>query len=475
MIKKGMRRQIVLHYIFVVFVALLLVEVIFLLAIRTYYYDSVYSKITTHIGTAEDFLKYEISGERSPNQLQKLLDFFEMEYTELQVLTPDGNMLISSTGFQPDRTITTSDVPEAVGGSVGRWVGRQAGTNESVMAVSKLMHINGRETYVIRYVTSMERIDSDLLNLTLVSIGIGTAVMAIVALFSFGLANSIVKPLNNITAVSAQMAKGRFNTRIKGDYKYEIGDLASTLNYMADEIIRSNQIKDDFISSISHELRTPLTSIKGWSETLISGGYDPEETKLGMGIISKESDRLIGLVEEILDFSKLQQNEMKLSMGRVDIKVLLQETILNIWAKAEKKRIHLLLECEETIFITADANRLKQVFLNLVDNAVKFSPEDSSIVLSAHRLPGSEMAVAVRDSGIGISEAHLARVRDRFFQVDALNGGTGLGLAISQQIVELHGGKLEMDSELGKGTQVTVILPMTEDPSPAVPQVESQI
>lgn len=167
-------------------------------------------------------------------------------------------------------------------------------------------------------------------------------------------------------------------------------------------------------------------------------------------------------MEEILDFSKLQQNEMKLSMGQVDIKVLLQETLLNIWAKAEKKRIHLLLECEETIFIKADANRLKQVFLNLVDNAVKFSPEDSSIVLSAERLSGTEMAVTVRDSGIGISEAHLARVRDRFFQVDALNGGTGLGLAISQQIVELHNGKLEMDSELGKGTQVTVILPLDD-------------
>lgn len=467
MIKKGMRRQIVLHYILVVFVALLLVEVIFLLAIRTYYYDSVYTKITTHITTAEEFLKYEITGERSPNQLQELLDFFEMDNTELELLSLNGNVIISSTDFQPDRTITTSDVPEAVGGGVGRWVGRQAGTNESVMAVSKMLHINGRDNYVLRYLTSMERIDKDLFNLTMASIGIGVAVMAIVVLFSFGLANSIVKPLNNITAVSAQMAKGRFTTRIKGDYKYEIGDLASTLNYMADEIIRSNQIKDDFISSISHELRTPLTSIKGWSETLISGGYDPEETKLGMGIISKESDRLIGLVEEILDFSKLQQNEMKLSIGLVDIKVVLQETILNIWAKAEKKRIHLLLECEETIFIKGDANRLKQVFLNLVDNAVKFSHEDSSIVLSAQRLSSAEMAVIVRDSGIGISEAHLSRVRDRFFQVDALNGGTGLGLAITQQIVELHHGKLEMDSELGKGTQVTVILPLSDELPPA--------
>ncbi|MDQ0194769.1 sensor histidine kinase [Paenibacillus wynnii] len=470
MIKKGMRRQIVLHYILVVFLALLLVEVIFLLAIRTYYYESIYSTITTHISTAEGyFQKYQLSGENVP--LQEVLDSFTLYNTELQVLTLDGDMITSSTGFQPDRIITTSDVPEAAGGGIGRWVGRQPGTNESVMAVSKVLQIHGKDTFVLRYLTSVAGINADLLNLSLLSVGIGAAVLAIVVIFSFGLANSIVKPLNNITAVSAQMAKGRFNTRIKGNYKYEIGDLASTLNYMAQEIVRSNQIKDDFISSISHELRTPLTSIKGWSETLISGGYDPEETKLGMGIISKESDRLIGLVEEILDFAKLQQNEMKLSMGTVNVKELLQETILNVWAKAEKKRIQLRLESEESIMVKGDANRLKQVFLNLVDNAVKFSHEDSIIGLSAKRLSETEAIMKVRDAGIGISEEHLLRVRDRFFQVDALNGGTGLGLAISQQLVELHNGRLELNSELGKGTEVTVILPLM-DVLPVLTQTE---
>lgn len=467
MIKKGMRRQIVLHYILVVFLALLLVEVIFLLAIRTYYYDSVYSKIKNHISVSESFFqKNMIPSDNSIYLLQEVLERFSLSKTELEILSLNGDIITSSTGFQPDRTITTSDVPEAVGG-VGRWVGRQAGTNESVMAVSKMLQIHGQDKYVLRYITSLEEINNDLLNLTLLSTAIAAAVMAVVVGFSFGLANSIVKPLNNITAVSAQMAKGRFNVRIKGDYKFEIGDLASTLNYMAQEIVRSNQIKDDFISSISHELRTPLTSIKGWSETLVSGGYDPEETKLGVSIISKESERLIGLVEEILDFSKLQQNQMKLSIGVVDVKVLLQETILNVWAKAEKKRIHLLLECEDAIFVKGDANRLKQVFLNLVDNAVKFSHEDSSIELSAKRLSATETAIMVRDSGIGISEAHISRVKDRFFQVDALNGGTGLGLAISQQIVELHNGTLDMASELGKGTEVTVILPLTE-PQPEV-------
>ncbi|OBZ18116.1 two-component sensor histidine kinase [Bacillus sp. FJAT-27264] len=464
MIKKGMRRQIVLHYILVVFLALLLVEVIFLLAIRTYYYDSIYSKITNQLSTAETYFnKYQVTGMDSTVRLQDLLDTFSFNNTELEVLTRNGDIITSSTGFQPDRTITTSDVPEAAGGSIGRWVGRQPGTNESVMAVSKMLQIHGRDVYILRYLTSVEFINSGLLNLTLLSVGIGAAVLAIVALFSFGLANSIVKPLNNITAVSAQMAKGKFNTRIKGNYRYEIAELATTINYMAQEIVRSNQIKDDFISSISHELRTPLTSIKGWSETLVSGGYDPEETKLGMGIISKESDRLIGLVEEILDFSKLQQNEMKLSIGIVDMKVLLQETILNVWAKAEKKRIHLVLECDDAVFVKGDANRLKQVFLNLVDNAVKFSHEDSSIVLTVQSLSNQEVAIIVRDSGIGISEPHLAKVKDRFFQVDALNGGTGLGLAITQQIVELHNGRIEMHSELGKGTQVTVILPLATE------------
>ncbi|AHV97685.1 HAMP domain-containing sensor histidine kinase [Paenibacillus sabinae] len=465
MIKKGMRRQIVLHYILVVFLALLLVEVIFLIVIRTYYYDSIYTRISTHISQAEYF--YHLTSEDSSFSLQELLRSFALDYTELQVLTLDGDMITSSTGFQPDRTITTSDVPEAVGGGIGRWVGRQPGTNESVMAVSKVLQIHGHDSYVLRYVTSVERVNSDLFNVTLLSAGIVVAVLAVVTAFSFGLANSIIKPLNNITAVSAQLAKGKFNIRIKGDYRYEIGELASTLNYMSQEIVRSNQIKDDFISSISHELRTPLTSIKGWSETLISGGYDPEETKLGMSIISKESDRLIGLVEEILDFSKLHQNEMKLSIGTVDVKELLKEIVLNLWAKAEKRSIRLELEAEDGIYVRGDANRLKQVFLNLTDNAVKFSHEGSSVLLSARRADEKEAEIVVQDSGIGISQEHLNRVKDRFFQVDSLNGGTGLGLAISQQLVELHGGTMEMDSELGKGTRVTVYLQLAE-PLPVV-------
>ncbi|MNP05824.1 Alkaline phosphatase synthesis sensor protein PhoR [compost metagenome] len=299
----------------------------------------------------------------------------------------------------------------------------------------------------------------------MLSVGIGMSVLGVVLAFSLGLANSIVKPLNNITAVSAQMAKGKYKVRVKGDYKYELGELASTLNHMAEEIIRSNQVKDDFISSISHELRTPLTSIKGWGETLSSGGFDPEETKIGMQIISKETERLIGLVEEILDFSKLQQNEMRIVVGEVILKELLQEIMLNMWTKAEKKNIKLVLESDENPIVIGDGNRLKQVFLNLVDNAIKFSEEHSEIHIVLNCYPG-QVEIDVQDNGLGISEEHLNRVRDRFFQVNPLNGGTGLGLAITQQLVEQHQGTMEIFSELGKGTTVRVMLPLVQDSTP---------
>jgi len=473
MIKKGIRRQIVLHYFLVVFIALLLVEVIFLIAIRTYYYDTVYNHVSNHIRLSNEFYQpFRVTSSDNVNQLSEMVRHFYLYNTELQILNTSGQVLTTSAGFDLEQTIKTSDVTQALAGDTSRWVGKQPGTGQIVMAVSQSIQSGFDQTYILRYVTSLDLINDRLLKLTLFAVSIGAAVLAIVLAFSIGLANSIVKPINNITTVSTQMAKGKFNVRIKGDYKYELGELSSTLNYMAQEIVRSNQVKDDFISSISHELRTPLTSIKGWSETLDSGGYDPEETKIGMQIIAKETDRLIGLVEELLDFSKLQQNEMKLVKGIVNLRELLQEIILNLWAKAEKKGVTIKLESEEKPIIYGDVNRLKQVFLNIVDNAVKFSHENGVINLY-FTMEEKFVTVTVRDYGIGISEEHLRRVKDRFFQVNPLNGGTGLGLAITQQLVELHGGTMEMESELGHGTSVIVKLPLPEGKIPVAGGLEN--
>ncbi|TYA13625.1 HAMP domain-containing histidine kinase [Paenibacillus faecis] len=467
MIKKGIGRQIVMQYFIVVFVTLFMVEVIFSLAIRVYYYDTIYNHMSTHSTWASDFFQkfVRLSSERDPAYFTEMLRTFELDNTELMILNRKGEVKASSNMFQADKAIQTSDVMQAAAGNMGKWVGRQTSTGEMVMAVSTPLQVRGENRYIVRFVTSLEAVNANLMKLTLFSAAVCLAVLALVTLFSIGLANSIVKPINNIRAVSAQMAKGKFDVRIKGDYRYELGELAATLNYMAQEIVRSNELKDDFISSISHELRTPLTGIKGWSETLTLGGFDPEETKIGMGIIAKETDRLIGLVEEMLDFSKLQRNEMKLVIGQVNLKELLQETMLNVWAKAEQKGIQIKLEDRTTqpVTVTGDGNRLKQVFLNLVDNAIKFSDENSWIHLVISRTEPGYVLVEVVDTGIGISEEHLNKVKDRFFQVNHQGGGTGLGLAITQQLVDLHHGTMDLHSELGVGTTVSVKLPLSEE------------
>ncbi|ANF97195.1 sensor histidine kinase [Paenibacillus bovis] len=457
MIKKGMTRQIVLHYFLVVFLTILLVEMVFLFAIRTYYYDGI-----------SNYLQSSFDNTSAPTNSRDLISTYTLDKAEVQVLDLKGNVIQNSTPFRLDKPIQTGDIPQALTGSTGRWIGKQAGTGEDVMAVTRMIQINGDKSYLVRYVTSLELVNQKLFYITLVSTGIGIIILIIVLIVSVGLANSIVKPINNIINVSTLMAKGDFNVRIKGNYPHEIGDLASTLNYMADEIVQSNQVKDDFISSISHELRTPLTGIKGWSETLVSGGFDPEETKLGMSIISKETDRLIGLVEEMLDFSKLQQNQMKLVMGEVNMKELLQETMLNVWAKAEQKHISLNLQPGERPFLVyADGNRLKQVFLNLVDNAIKFSPDGSIISLMITEIAPDKVRISVKDPGIGISPEFLEKVKDRFFQVNPNQGGTGLGLAITQQIVKLHQGEMHIESELDQGTTVSVDLPLLDNQQPS--------
>ncbi|MDO3412869.1 HAMP domain-containing sensor histidine kinase [Saccharibacillus sp. CPCC 101409] len=475
MIKKGIGRQIVMHYFIVVFLALMLVEVVFLFAMRAYYYDTIYNMLSSYINVTVRSAQIVSTGNSEREYLNNMMDRLKRPDAELQILDGKGKVLISSSGFKSDKPVQTSDIPQALAsGSIAKWIGRQATTGEPVMAVTTTLQQGGGQIYLARFVTSIEKVNQRLTAITLFSMAVIAVVLVIVLIVGIGLANSIVRPINNIIAVSAQMAKGRFDVRVEGDYRYELGEMGSTLNYMAEEIVRSNQIKDDFISSISHELRTPLTSIKGWSETLDSGGYDPEETKLGMGIISKETQRLIGLVEELLDFSKLQQNEMKLTMERVELKDLLKEIILNVWAKAELKQVQLRIEAENDSFaVYGDANRLKQVFLNIVDNAVKFSHENSLIVLHLAREDGWVRA-SVRDSGIGIDEENLKRVKDRFFQVNTQGGGTGLGLAITQQLVELHEGEIEMASELGVGTTVTVKLPLLDEELPQLQEAEAE-
>ena len=239
----------------------------------------------------------------------------------------------------------------------------------------------------------------------------------------------------------------------------EIGDLACAFNDMADELENSEQIKNDFISSVSHELRTPLTAIKGWSETL-SDGYDPETFDKGMRVISSETARLEQMVEELLDFSRIQSGRLSLQKANTDILAELEDALLIYGEKARREGITIsYAEPEFICVVYGDKNRLRQVFINIIDNAIKYTDAGGSIEIRAE-MTDSTISITVSDTGCGIAQSDLPKVKAKFYKANSTRRGSGIGLAVADEIVAMHGGSLDIESEQGVGTAVTITLPL---------------
>jgi signal transduction histidine kinase len=273
---------------------------------------------------------------------------------------------------------------------------------------------------------------------------------------SISISQSIIKPINSITDTAKKMAKGNFNVKASKKYDDEVGTLSDTLNYMADEILKSEKLKNDFISSISHELRTPLTSIKGWAFTLKRPGFnDDRKREEALDIIIEESERLTSLVEELLDFSRFQAGRITLNLENVNLGELLNKTISELEPRFERNNIFVQNKIQEVQLIKADKNRLKQVFINILDNAVKFSEAGGIITIELFSNE-KEIVIAIEDTGCGIPEEDLKKVLQKFYKVQINKPGSGIGLAVCDEIIKLHGGKIEIESKEGAGTKVSI-------------------
>ena len=249
--------------------------------------------------------------------------------------------------------------------------------------------------------------------------------------------------------------------RLEKENDDEIGELCDVINYMAGELSKAEQLKNDFISSVSHELRTPLTAIKGWAETIrASGTSDPLILNKGVEVISNECERLSGLVEDLLDFSRMQSGHLRLHMEKTDILAELEEAYVMYKEIAAKDGIRLEYRAPEQLPpVMADANRLKQVFINIIDNAVKYSSRGDLVRIeaSSHDI---YVQVAVKDTGCGIAAQDLGKVKERFYKANKTVRGSGIGLAVADEIIKQHNGILEIDSKENIGTVVTIVLPI---------------
>ncbi len=328
----------------------------------------------------------------------------------------------------------------------------------------------------LRVVSSMALVQRQILYVVLACLIVGLFFALTVELSNRYFIKSIVEPVMKINIIAKEISAGRYGMRLHKVYDDEIGDLCDTINHMSEEISRAERMKNDFISSVSHELRTPLTAIGGWSDTLIAGGAtDPEEVIMGLRIIQKESSRLTQMVEELLDFTRLESGRMKLNVELFDVGAELYEAVYMYQNMLEKENIQLIYDIPDQMCpVSGDRHRLKQVFLNIIDNAAKYGKSGGKIEIVLSR-DSYTVRIDVRDWGVGIKEDELPFVKEKFYKGSSKQRGNGIGLAVTDEIVRMHGGTLNIASKYGEGTVVTVSLPLANADSKRVEPTEGNV
>ncbi|CAM4424808.1 signal transduction histidine kinase [Paenibacillus endophyticus] len=430
-----------------------------------YYYGSAQSSVKQRAESALSLHSRSLSSLTVKDQGDYMLQYMVESGTRLQLLDSTGQIRIDSDGFAPDIRYSTADVKTAIAGGTGSWRGIDPYYGERVMSVTIPLWNETRVVSMLRYSASLGQVDAMVSLLIRMASAVGIGVILLFLGLSLILAQRIVKPIRELTRAARYMAEGDWTRRAIQRNDDEIGQLAETFNVMVMELSKREKLKDDFISSISHELRTPLTSIKGWSETLKESEptEDDEEVKLGLSIISKETERLSGLVEDLLDFSKLSARTMELHKEVLDFNGPVKETVNQLAVREEHTRVRILATYDKSpIVVKGDANRLKQVIINLIDNALKFTPAGGTIRVVT-RAEHEAAMLTVSDSGCGIEAEDLPHVTEKFYKASTGQGGSGLGLAICKEIIELHGGQLTIDSERGAGTIVTIRVPLMRE------------
>lgn len=395
-------------------------------------------------------------------------DFEDKNLMEVVAFNSSNEPILTSTGFLPDNNAKMTDYIDAQNSEshVGLFVGKNS-AGENVMAQTKAIYTNDGEFIgAIRYIASLRYVDNTIFWLTVGCITVGLAILLFVIMSSSYFINSIVNPIREIGKTARKIALGDFNARIDKTYDDEVGELCDTVNYMARKLGESEKVKNEFISSISHELRTPLTAIKGWAETIELGEEkDFEMNKRGLKIIINESERLCGLVEELLDFSRMQCGHMVLTLDRIDILAEISDAVYMFKDRAVSENKNLIYS-EPPILspVLGDRNRLRQVFVNIIDNALKYTPNGGTITVKVKEAAGF-IYISVSDTGCGIPAEHLPHIKDKFYKANTTQKGSGIGLAVADEIVGLHSGTLDIASEENVGTVVTVAIPILKSQS----------
>ena len=469
--RSGITRRWLCGSLLMTVLLVLMVEGMFLYSCTRSYYNSVQQTMYRRFSSISGQLKMytgdtaqKASASRSVALRRMVEQFSDKDKYEFMLLDSYGSVIASSSGTDAEGILTSADFEQAqeTGDGMGVAIYR-TDSSEMVMAVCCLVPYAAEDVAAMRLVTSLTLVQNQLKNVFLISIVVVITILGFTVASGLYFVRSIVVPLGQVERTAARIARGELDVRlpVTGDARDEVDRLRGTINRMAEGLEETEKMKNEFISSVSHELRTPLTSIRGWVETLRTLD-DPEDEnyRKGLEIINNETARLYNMVEELLDFSRLQNGRLKMSCHPLDLVAELTDAVLFCEARIQREGLLLSYsEPEEMIPVYADPNRLRQVFINILDNAIKYSAPGGRITVKIWQ--GEYKAfIEIIDQGRGIPPEDLENVKTKFYKGSNSVRGSGIGLALVDSIMTALDGTLDLKSTLGRGTVVTLGLPI---------------
>ena len=469
--RSGITRRWLRGSLLITVLLVLLVEIMFLYSTTRSYYNGVqqtmyrrFSSITGQLKMYTGETSQKTAASRSVALRRMVEQFSDKDKYEFMLLDSYGGVIASSSGTDAEGIVTSTDFEQAQEAMDGQGVDiYRTQSGEMVMAACCLVPYAAEDVAAMRLVTSLTLVGQQLKRTAVVALIMGTAVLAFTIMSGLYFVRSIVVPLGQVERTAASIARGELDVRlpVTGDERDEVDRLRGTINRMAEGLEETEKMKNEFISSVSHELRTPLTSIRGWVETLRTLDDPSDENyRKGLEIINNETARLYNMVEELLDFSRLQNGRLKMTCHPLDLVAELTDAVLFCEARIQREGLVLVYnEPEEMIPVYADPDRLRQVFINIMDNAIKYSAPGGRITVKLWA--GEYKAfVEILDQGRGIPPEDLENVKTKFYKGSNSVRGSGIGLALVDSIMTALDGTMDIKSTLGRGTVVTLGLPL---------------
>jgi signal transduction histidine kinase len=292
--------------------------------------------------------------------------------------------------------------------------------------------------------------------------------ISITGLFAYYLSKKITAPLREMNRVALLIAKGKFDQRVKIKTSDELGELGKTFNYMAQELSGLDQMRKDFVANVSHDLRAPLTSIHGFSRAFLDGTIPEERKHHFLKLMKEQTERMIKLVNDLLDIAQIEARQLVIQRVNFNLSELVRQVVARMEPEFSKKHVNVevISEKPQDIQVLADPDRIDQVIVNLIQNALQFSSPDSSVKVFLKK--EEQATVSIHDYGPGISEEDIHSIWERFYKADRARtkkAGTGIGLSIVKHILDLHQTDIQVESEVGRGTTFTFTLPIAHNES----------